>query len=114
MTTGMFIAGNMSTGICATLTTPRMAMIRQATMMRYGVLMSKSRHWISSTDFGAESPASWITLGPHLGAVLESGTRPHDNFVALLQLAGADFDPLRRLDAELNRKRPESRRTIAP
>ena len=39
-TTGMFMAGNMSTGMRTSVATPTTATIRQRTTMKYGFLMA--------------------------------------------------------------------------
>src|ERR1700733_11711412 len=96
----MFIAGNMSTGIRDMLTTPRIAMIRQATTMRYGV-------WIANRDIrhlrlrdAALCPGDRLRL--HLLSGLQTGARAYDDLVAIVKLAGADFRHLRVFQSHLN------------
>ena len=73
-------------------------MIRQTTMMRYGVLMA-NRDMKLPTVLRAESAARRDHLGLNLVAVLEPGARADHDVVAFLQVSGSNFNPLRGLDA---------------
>src|ERR1700683_4599779 len=97
----MFIDGNMSTGIWTTLTPPRMAMIRQATMMRYGVLIANRDMHSLRLRRQIASQADHFRLNSV--TVLESGARSHYHVITLLQVAGQDLSLARGLDAEAYR-----------
>src|SRR6266550_7656575 len=92
----MLIAGNMSTGMRDRLTAPRMAMMRQATTMRYGLLMA---------NLDMDCPPLWRGIDDlhfDLVAGIQPRPTPGNHQISHLQ-ARHNLHPLCVFDSQLHR-----------